>query len=86
MITPQADVPFSHGFTKSFVWLVSRVLELIQLRCRQATIMTLYTLKAMPERNAGREMVGTVLELHWENENKKTKKTGETGFLSRAVI
>ena len=40
----------------------------------------------MPERNAGREMVGTVLELHWENENKKTKKRGETGFLSRAVI
>ena len=28
------------AFTKSFAWLVSRVLELIQLRYRQATIMT----------------------------------------------
>lgn len=39
----------------------------------------------MQERNAGREMVVTVLELHWENEKKK-KKTGENVFLSRAVI
>ena len=34
----------------------------------------------MQERNAGREMVVTVLELHWENEKKKTKKQGRMYF------
>ena len=33
----------------------------------------------MQERNAGREMVVTVLELHWENEKKK-KKQGRMYF------
>ena len=42
----------------------------------------------MQERNGAREMVGTVLDLHWEDQKIIIikKKTGETGFLSRAVI
>ena len=40
----------------------------------------------MQERNAGREMVVTVLELHWENEKKKKKNRGECIFVPRCYL
>lgn len=39
----------------------------------------------MQDRNGGREMLVTELDLHWENEKKK-KKTGETELLFRALL
>ena len=42
----------------------------------------------MQERNGGREMVGTVLDLHWKNEkkqNKTKKKQGRLDFC-RALL
>lgn len=37
----------------------------------------------MQDRNGGREMLVTELDLHWEN---KKKKTGETELLFRALL
>ena len=72
------------------------VFEVIRVACVSCTGVDSTTLqtshnndfvnaKSNAREKWGREMVGNVLDLHWESEQQQ-KKTGETEFLSRAVI